>query len=236
MGGVRPNASENGQIAGSDAIRDGRNARGTAQPACGFRGTPPSATVYAVPGFIRGMSVYYGLAGVGGTLGPVVSVIVVPPVGVLPVGVLPVGVVPVVPGGPVFGPPEGVGLVWPEPPPPPPTLPVVTPPATAAKFTTEPCDWVTTPVPETVKLLPPVTVVVCPLLEVNVALPSVTLNFTPHSSGFCPGRHGMTIISTTAAIDIVAGSTNKPAKMSVLVHLCLNMTRCAPSLHLLPSQ
>jgi hypothetical protein len=57
MGGVRPNASENGQIAGSDAIRDGRNARRTAQAACGFRGTPPSATVYAVPGFIRGMSV-----------------------------------------------------------------------------------------------------------------------------------------------------------------------------------
>ena len=38
-----------------DAEDDG-NAGSTAQPACGFRGTPPSASVYAVPEFIWGMS------------------------------------------------------------------------------------------------------------------------------------------------------------------------------------
>src|ERR1035437_1035867 len=143
------------------------------------------------------------------------------------------------PEDPLLLPPEGRGdppAPPPPPPTPPPTLLVVVPLAIAAKSTAEPGVCVMTPAAETVKLLPAVTVVVSPLFEVNVALPSVTLNFTPHSSGFCPGRHGMTIISPTAAIDIVAGSTNKPAKMSVLVHLCLNMTRRAPSLHLLPSQ
>jgi len=37
-------------------VRDGRNAGSTAQPACGLRATPQSATVYAVPEFIWGMS------------------------------------------------------------------------------------------------------------------------------------------------------------------------------------
>ena len=34
---------------------DHGNAGGTAQPACGFRGTLPSAIVYAAPEFISGM-------------------------------------------------------------------------------------------------------------------------------------------------------------------------------------
>jgi hypothetical protein len=42
-------------MAGAQAA--GRNARSAAQPAYGFRGTPPSATVYAVAAFIWGMSV-----------------------------------------------------------------------------------------------------------------------------------------------------------------------------------
>ena len=35
---------------------DDGNARSTAQPACGFRGAPPFAIVYAVPEFIWRMS------------------------------------------------------------------------------------------------------------------------------------------------------------------------------------
>jgi hypothetical protein len=50
-------AGKNGQIAGSDVVRDGWNAGSTAQPAYGFPGTPPSAIVHAVPEFIWGMSV-----------------------------------------------------------------------------------------------------------------------------------------------------------------------------------
>jgi hypothetical protein len=45
-------------------VRDGRNAGSTAQPACGLRGTPQSATVYAVPEFIWGMSIYPAMSGV----------------------------------------------------------------------------------------------------------------------------------------------------------------------------
>ena len=55
------NDGKKGQIGGAnvvwDAGHDG-NAGGTAQPAYGFRGTLPSATVYAVPEFIWGMSAY----------------------------------------------------------------------------------------------------------------------------------------------------------------------------------
>ncbi len=52
----RRDARKNGQIAGSEIVRAGRNAGSTAQPAWGFRGTPPSAIDYAVPEFIWGMS------------------------------------------------------------------------------------------------------------------------------------------------------------------------------------
>ena len=53
------NDEEKGQISGSNVVWDAEddgNAASTAQPACGFRGTPPSAIVYAVPEFIWGMS------------------------------------------------------------------------------------------------------------------------------------------------------------------------------------
>jgi hypothetical protein len=46
--GVCLDAGKNGQIAGSDVVRDGWNAGSTAQPAYGFPGTPPSAIVHAV--------------------------------------------------------------------------------------------------------------------------------------------------------------------------------------------
>jgi hypothetical protein len=51
---------EKGQIGRSNVVADtgdDGNAGSTAQPACGLRGTPPSAIVYAVPEFIWGMSV-----------------------------------------------------------------------------------------------------------------------------------------------------------------------------------
>ncbi len=54
--GVCLDAGRNGQIARSDIVRDGWNAGSTAQAACGFPGTPPSAIVHAVPEFIWGMS------------------------------------------------------------------------------------------------------------------------------------------------------------------------------------
>ena len=61
-GGVCLNDEENSQIGGSNVAWDARddgNAGSTAQPVCGFRGTPPSAIVYAVPEFIWGMSDQY---------------------------------------------------------------------------------------------------------------------------------------------------------------------------------
>jgi acid phosphatase family membrane protein YuiD len=60
---------------------------------------------------------------------------------------------------------------------------------------------------------------------VNVAVPPVTLTLTPHWSGGMPGRHGMTIISTTAAIDVADGSDSKTAKINILIQLCLCITR-----------
>ena len=54
------NDGKKGQIGGANVVWDAGddgNAGGTAQPACGFWGTLPSATVYAVPEFIWGMSV-----------------------------------------------------------------------------------------------------------------------------------------------------------------------------------
>jgi len=54
---VRLDVRENGQIVGSDVVRDRWNAGSTAQPTYGFPGTPPSAIVYAVPQFIWGISV-----------------------------------------------------------------------------------------------------------------------------------------------------------------------------------
>ena len=53
------NDEEKGQIGGSNVVwdtGDDGNAGSTAQPACGLQGTPQSATVYAVPEFIWGMS------------------------------------------------------------------------------------------------------------------------------------------------------------------------------------
>jgi hypothetical protein len=52
-----PGCQKNGQIAGPDVVRDGWNAGSTAQRACGLPETPMSAIVYAVPEFIREMSV-----------------------------------------------------------------------------------------------------------------------------------------------------------------------------------
>lgn len=49
-------ARKNGQFAGSNVVRFGRNAGSTAQPAYGFRGTPPSAIVHTVSELIWGMS------------------------------------------------------------------------------------------------------------------------------------------------------------------------------------
>jgi hypothetical protein len=49
-------ARKNGQITGSDVVRDRWNAGGTAQPTYGFPGNLPSAIVHAVPEFIWGMS------------------------------------------------------------------------------------------------------------------------------------------------------------------------------------
>jgi hypothetical protein len=49
------NEEEKGHIGGSDIVwnaGDDGNAGSTAQPACGVRGTPPSAIVDAVPEFI----------------------------------------------------------------------------------------------------------------------------------------------------------------------------------------
>ena len=57
-GGVCLNDEEKGQIGGSNVVRDGRKRREHWQPACGYRGTPPSAIVYAVPEFIWGMFAY----------------------------------------------------------------------------------------------------------------------------------------------------------------------------------
>ena len=57
VGGVCLDARKNGWIVGSDVVRDGRNARSTAPAARSFRGTPSSATVHTVPGFIWGMPV-----------------------------------------------------------------------------------------------------------------------------------------------------------------------------------
>jgi hypothetical protein len=53
---VRLDARKNGQIAGSNVVRDRWNAGSTAQPTYGFPATPPSAIVHAVPEFIWGMS------------------------------------------------------------------------------------------------------------------------------------------------------------------------------------
>jgi len=50
--GVRLDARKNGQIAGSNVVRDRWNAGSTAQPTYGFPATPPSAIVHAVPEFI----------------------------------------------------------------------------------------------------------------------------------------------------------------------------------------
>jgi hypothetical protein len=72
-------------------------------------------------------------------------------------------------------------------------------------------------------------VITCPLFVVNVTEPSLEVTFTPQSSGRICGVHGITTISTVPAIEAVAGSANKPAKAIVLVHLCLNMMRRAPS-------
>jgi hypothetical protein len=80
------------------------------------------------------------------------------------------------------------------------------------------------PVPEMVRTSPDPTVTVSPLVEVNVAVPPVTLILTPHWSGGIPGRHGMTIISTTAAIDTVADSDKRPAKAIALIQECLRIT------------
>jgi hypothetical protein len=55
--GVRLDVRENGQIVGSDVVRDRWNAGSTAQPTYGFPGTPPSAIVCAVPEFIWGIPV-----------------------------------------------------------------------------------------------------------------------------------------------------------------------------------
>jgi hypothetical protein len=54
-GGVCLNAEETGQIGGSNVVGDNGEAGSTAQPACGFRETPPSAIVYAVPEVMWGM-------------------------------------------------------------------------------------------------------------------------------------------------------------------------------------
>jgi len=54
--GVRLDARKNGQIAGSNVVRDRWNAGSTAQPTYGFPATPPSAIVHAVPEFIWGIS------------------------------------------------------------------------------------------------------------------------------------------------------------------------------------
>ena len=43
---------KNGQIATSDVVRGGQNARSSAQPAYGLPETPPSAIAHAVPKFI----------------------------------------------------------------------------------------------------------------------------------------------------------------------------------------
>jgi hypothetical protein len=54
------NDEEKRQIGGSNVVwyaRDDGNAGSTAQPAWSFRGTQPSAIVYAVPEIIWGMSV-----------------------------------------------------------------------------------------------------------------------------------------------------------------------------------
>ncbi len=53
---AKKNGQKNGQIGESDIVRDDWNAGSTAQPACGFRGTPPYAIVHAIPEFIWGMS------------------------------------------------------------------------------------------------------------------------------------------------------------------------------------
>ncbi len=71
-------------------------------------------------------------------------------------------------------------------------------------------------------------VVTAPLSPVHVASPPSALTFTPHSSGRICGVQGMICIVKVAAIEAVAGNANKPAKMSVLVHLCLFMTRHTP--------
>jgi len=58
-GGVCRDDEEKGQIGASNVVWDAGsngNAGSTAQPACGFRETPPPAIVYAVPKFIWGMS------------------------------------------------------------------------------------------------------------------------------------------------------------------------------------
>jgi hypothetical protein len=52
MGGVCLNGKQKGQIGGSTVVWDDGNAGKTAQPASGFRESPPSAIVYAVPEFI----------------------------------------------------------------------------------------------------------------------------------------------------------------------------------------
>jgi hypothetical protein len=53
------NDEEKGQIGGSNVVWDGGSADSTAQPTCGFAGTPPFAIVHAVPGFIWEMSGKY---------------------------------------------------------------------------------------------------------------------------------------------------------------------------------
>ena len=77
--------------------------------------------------------------------------------------------------------------------------------------------------------MPGVRVMTSPAGFVNVKVPPFALTFTPHSSGFIPGRHGMTITSTTicccpvacCAIADADGSINKPAKISALIQPCL---------------
>ena len=56
---------ENGQIGRSNDVWDAgddENAESTTQFTHGYRGTPPSAVVHAVPEFICGMSAYVGVS------------------------------------------------------------------------------------------------------------------------------------------------------------------------------
>jgi hypothetical protein len=73
MGGVCLNGKQKGQIGGSNVVWDDGNAGNTAQPASGFRESPPSAIVYAVPEFIWGMSDSISWIVVGGIVGAILG-------------------------------------------------------------------------------------------------------------------------------------------------------------------